>query len=94
MAQVKSWRTSARAERDANMTITAVPVQWLRGLRRAYKLGILMFAAWTPLALPRHPFVAAAILMTATALFFLATRAGAARLSSEPEPREQVDAAS
>jgi len=52
----------------------AVPLQWLRGLRRAYKLGILLIAAWAPVSFPRRPFMAAGILVIATALFLMATR--------------------
>jgi hypothetical protein len=74
------------------MTIAALPMRWLRDIRRAYKFVILMFAAWAPVALPRHPFVAAAILLSATVLFLLATRSEPVPISSECEPREQIDA--
>lgn len=57
----------------------AVPLQWLRGLRRVYKLGIPLIAAWAPVSFPRRPFIAAGILVIATALFLMATR-------SPPQP--------
>jgi hypothetical protein len=44
-------------------------------MHRGYKYGILMVAAWTPVAFPRHPFIVAVFLAIATSLFFLATRA-------------------
>ena len=57
----------------------AVPLRWLRGLHRVYKLGILLIAAWAPVSFPRQPFMAAGILVIATALFLMATR-------SAPQP--------
>jgi hypothetical protein len=54
--------------------ISAVPTLWLQGLHRGYKYGILMVAAWTPVAFPRHPIIIAVVLAMASALFFLATR--------------------
>jgi hypothetical protein len=53
--------------------IPAAPTLWLQGLHRGYKYGILMVAAWTPVAFPRHPFIMAVVLVMATSLFFLAT---------------------
>jgi hypothetical protein len=47
---------------------------WLQGLRRRYKLAILLIAAWAPVIFPRRPFMAAGILVIATALFLIATR--------------------
>jgi len=49
-------------------------MQWLQSLHRGYKYGILMVAAWTPVAFPRHPFIVAVVLAMATSLFFLAAR--------------------
>jgi len=54
--------------------IPAAPTLWLQGLRRRYKLAVLLVAAWAPVSLPRHSFMAAGILMITTALFLMATR--------------------
>jgi hypothetical protein len=54
-------------------------LQRLQRLQRRYKLAILMLAAWAPVSFPRRPYMAAGILVVATALFLAATR-------SEPQP--------
>jgi hypothetical protein len=64
----------------------------LNALHRRAKFAVLMIAAWAPLVLSQHPLVAAAVLMTATVVFFLATRAQAAAASSEPTPGAQSNA--
>jgi hypothetical protein len=56
-----------------------VPTIWLQGLPRRYKFAILLTAAWAPVVFPRRPFMAAGILVLATALFLIATR-------SAPQP--------
>ena len=56
------------------MTITAALTPWLQGLHRGYKFAILLIAAWAPVMFPRGPFMAAGILVIATALFLIATR--------------------
>jgi hypothetical protein len=49
-------------------------ILWLQGLHRGYKWGILLVAAWAPVAFPKHPFIMAVVLVMATSLFFMATR--------------------
>ena len=61
------------------MRIPAALTLWLQGLRRRYKLAVLLIAAWAPVSLPRHSFMAAGILVIATGLFLMATR-------SAPQP--------
>ena len=61
------------------MRIPAAPTLWLQGMRRRYKLAILLIAAWAPVIFPRRPFTAAGTLMIATALFIIVTR-------SAPQP--------
>ena len=61
------------------MTIPVAPTLWLQGLQRRYKLAILLIAAWAPVIFLRRPFMAAGILVMATALFLIATR-------SAPQP--------
>ena len=56
------------------MRIPAALTLWLQGLRRRYKLAVLLIAAWAPVSLPRHSFMAAGILVIATGLFLMATR--------------------
>lgn len=60
------------------MRIPAAPALWLQGLHRRYKLAILLIAAWSPVIFPRRPFMAAGILVMATALFLIATRSAPA----------------
>ena len=54
------------------------PTLWLQGLHRRYKFAILLTAAWAPVIFPRRPFMAAGILVIATALFLIATRSALA----------------
>ena len=73
------------------MTITAALTPWLQGLHRGYKYGILMVAAWIPVALPRLPLVIAVVLAMATSLFFLATRSERTRAGGAAASGEQTD---
>jgi hypothetical protein len=59
--------------------IPAAPALWLQELHRRYKLAILLIAAWAPVSFPQQLFMAAGILVIATALFLIATR-------SAPQP--------
>ena len=65
---------------------------WLNDLHRRAKFAILMIAAWAPLVLPQHPFVAAAVLALATMLFFLATRSELVAPAGELTPGGQSNA--
>jgi hypothetical protein len=63
---------------------------WLQGLRRRYKLAILLIAAWAPVIFPRRPFMAAGILVIAAVLFLIATRS-ASQLAVTESGRTPVD---
>ena len=54
--------------------IPAAPTRWLQGLRRRYKVAVLLIAAWAPVACPRHPFAAGGVLVIGATLFLTATR--------------------
>jgi hypothetical protein len=71
--------------------IPAVLTFWLQGLQRRYKFAILLIAAWAPVMFPRGPFVAAGILVIATALFFIATRSAPQPAVAESGPPPPVD---
>jgi hypothetical protein len=55
------------------MTGNEVLMKRLRGIRRGYKCGILLTAAWAPLFLGDHPLMAGFLMASMTAIFFLAT---------------------
>ncbi len=46
----------------------------LEGLGRRPKFAILMLAAWAPVMLSKHPFLAAIVLLAAAGVFLAATR--------------------
>ena len=75
------------------MTGTGALVQRLRGIRRGYKFAILLAAAWAPGLLPNQPLWAGLLMVSMTAIFFLATgapREGAA----DSIPTGKIDAPS
>ena len=62
--------------------------QSVEGLGRRTKFGILMLAAWAPVVLPKHPFLAAIVLLAAAGLFLVATRRDAAPVVADSSAGE------
>jgi hypothetical protein len=54
------------------MTGRAV-IAWLRRLNRGYQFIFVAIAAWSPLLLAMHPWLAGVVMSLSTALFFIAT---------------------
>ena len=70
------------------MHIAASVRRSLEGLGRRTKFGVLMLAAWTPVLLPSHPFLAAIVLSLASGVFLAATGLGRTPGTAEPAPDE------
>ena len=62
--------------------------QSVEGLGRRTKFGILMLAAWAPVVLATHPFLAAIVLSIAAGLFLVATRRDGAPAVADPSAGE------
>ena len=60
----------------------------LEGLGRRPKFAILMLAAWAPVVLPKHPFLAAIVLLVAAIVFLVATRRDAAPVVADASAGE------
>jgi len=51
-----------------------VIIIWLRRLNRGYQFIFVAIAAWSPLLLAMHPWLAGIVMSLSTALFFIATQ--------------------
>ena len=56
------------------MTAMQRCAQGIRGLHRGYKAGFVLAAAWSPIFFTRSPWLAAGMMASCTAAFFIATR--------------------
>ena len=78
---------SRNGERRVNAPSLAV--QWLRGLHRGYKFGILMLGVWTLVLGAAHPFVVFFVAGPAAAIFYVSTMVPR---SMPPVPEDHADA--
>jgi hypothetical protein len=62
--------------------------QSVEGLGRGTKFGILMLAAWAPVVLPKHPLLAAIVLLVAAGVFLVATGIGCTPALADSRPEE------